>query len=117
MALEVLRDAGIPTDFAVSKSWEMFAGPSAQPLDLIVTVCDSAAAEQCPIWPGHPLTVHWGLPDPATVEGSDDVVREAFQETCRAMRSRIDALLALPLAGLSQGDAKHRLSQIGKMEL
>lgn len=90
-AIDELQRRGIDTGFAASKSWDVFAGPDAPQLDLIITVCDSAAAETCPIWPGHPAQVHWGMPDPA---GHGP---EAFRTTADALERKINALLALPL--------------------
>jgi protein-tyrosine-phosphatase len=95
-ALELLRERGLPTSGVRSKSWDEFAGAGAPRIDFIFTVCDSAAAETCPIWPGHPVTAHWGVPDPAAVEGSDDEKRRAFREAFTALSRRIDLFLALP---------------------
>ncbi len=92
MALEVLRDGGFPTAGLRSKSWDEFAGADAPPLDLIVTVCDNAAGEVCPIWPGHPARAHWGIADPAAVEG--DGQRAAFEEAYRLLETRIADLLS-----------------------
>jgi arsenate reductase len=94
MALEVLRDRGVPTDGLRSKSWDEFAGAGAPPLDLVVTVCDNAAGETCPIWPGHPAREHWGLPDPAAVEGPGQ--KAAFEAAFDALQTRIAAFLARP---------------------
>ncbi len=100
-ALEVLHGAAITCDGVRSKSWDEFAQPDAPKMDLIITVCDNAAGEVCPIWPGHPATAHWGYPDPAAVDGSDEHKRKAFQDTLQAMRSRIHLLLSLPSEKLS----------------
>ena len=94
MALEVLRASGIATEGLRSKSWHEFAGPEAEPIDLIVTVCDSAAGETCPVWPGRPIAAHWGIEDPAAVEG--DRQRAAFERALHYLRNRISLLLALP---------------------
>ena len=94
MALEVLRDGGFPVAGLRSKSWDEFAGVDAPPLDLIITVCDNAAGEVCPVWPGHPMTAHWGIEDPAAVEGLAQ--REAFLRALGYLRNRISMLLALP---------------------
>ena len=89
LALDTLRERGHPTDGLRSKSWDEFAAPAAPRMDVIVTVCDHAAAEPCPFWPGHPVTDHWGMPDPAAVEGTDDDRRRAFRDTYDALRRRI----------------------------
>ena len=93
-ALELLRERGLPTSGARSKSWDEFAGAGAPHIDFIFTVCDSAAAEACPIWPGHPVSAHWGVPDPAAVVGSDDEKRRAFREALTTLSQRIDLFLA-----------------------
>jgi protein-tyrosine-phosphatase len=92
MALEVLREGGFATAGLRSKSWDEFAGAGAPPLDLIVTVCDNAAGETCPVWPGHPARAHWGIADPAAVQG--DGQRAAFEEAYRLLDTRIAALLS-----------------------
>ena len=94
LALELLRSEGIPTADLRSKSWNEFAGPDAPRLDFIVTVCDQAAAETCPIWPGHPATAHWGQPDPAAVEGTDEEKRQAFRDALAIVRRRIEQFVA-----------------------
>jgi len=96
LALTVLREAGISTDGLRSKSWDEFAGPDAPVMDLIITVCDSAAGEVCPVWPGHPATAHWGYPDPSAGDAPDEVKREAFRQTLKAMRRRLELLVQLP---------------------
>jgi protein-tyrosine-phosphatase len=96
LALQVLREAGISTDGLTSKSWDAFAGPGAPHMDLIITVCDNAAGEVCPIWPGHPASAHWGYPDPSEVAGTDEQRHEAFRKTLHAIRRRLDALVNLP---------------------
>lgn len=92
-ALQLLKDKGVPTEAFRSKSWDEFAAADAPEMDRIVTVCDNAAGEACPIWPGRPAVDHWGLPDPAAVEGSDADRRQAFEETWRALEPRIARLL------------------------
>ena len=94
MALEVLRSHGLPAEGFRSKSWHEFSGPEAPPIDLIVTVCDNAAGETCPVWPGRPVAAHWGIEDPAAVEGEGQ--RDAFETALRYLRNRIALLLALP---------------------
>ena len=95
LALEVLQAAGMSTTGLRSKSWDEFAGPDAPQMDLVITVCDNAAGEQCPFWPGHPATAHWGYADPSDVEGSDAQRLEAFRLTLHAIRRRLDLLVAL----------------------
>ena len=96
VALETLAKHGVPCAGARSKSWDEFAAPSAPTLDFIFTVCGNAAQETCPVWPGHPATAHWGIPDPAHVEPVE-ARREAFEEAYQSLRKRIEAFLALPL--------------------
>jgi arsenate reductase len=113
-ALEFLRHAGLPTEGLRSKSWDEFAQPGAPSLDFVFTVCDSAANEVCPIWPGQPVTAHWGLPDPAAVQGSDADKQQAFRDTFVALDRRIDLLTSLPIAGLDQLALARRVAEIGK---
>ena len=113
-ALEFLEREHIPTDGLRSKSWDEFAGPDAPVLDFVFTVCDSAAAEQCPFWPGKPVTAHWGLPDPAAVEGSDEVKRKAFRDTFHALRRRIELFASLPFDKLSRLALQDRAREIGQ---
>jgi arsenate reductase len=101
-ALEVLQHFQVPTAGLRSKSWAEFTGPEAPPIDFVITLCDDAASEPCPLWPGHPVTAHWGLPDPAAVHGSDEAKRTAFVETLRALRLRLEPLTHLPPAALAQ---------------
>jgi protein-tyrosine-phosphatase len=112
-ALDLLRREGIDTAFARSKSWDEFAAPDAPKMDFVFTVCDSAAAEECPYWPGQPMTAHWGLPDPAAVTGSDSEKALAFAETWRALTRRIGAFVSLPIASLDQLSLQSRLREIG----
>jgi protein-tyrosine-phosphatase len=113
-ALDLLRREGIDTGFARSKSWDEFATPDAPKMDFVFTVCDSAAAEECPYWPGVPMTAHWGLPDPAAVEGSDAEKALAFADTYRALTRRIQAFAALPMASLDRLALGQRLDEIGR---
>jgi arsenate reductase len=113
-ALEFLRQAGLPTEGLRSKSWDEFAQPGAPPLDFVFTVCDNAANEVCPIWPGQPVTAHWGLPDPAAVQGSDADKQQAFRDTFVALDRRIGLLTSLPIAGLDQLALARRVAEIGK---
>lgn len=95
LVLRVLREQGIPVENARSKSWDEFAGPGAPKMDLVITVCDNAAGETCPLWPGTPVKVHWGLPDPATVTGTDEQRVQAFRDTYRLLDARVRRLVAL----------------------
>ena len=104
MGLAALEKRGIATADLSSKSWDVFAQANAPQMDVIITVCDNAAGEVCPIWPGHPVTVHWGYPDPSAGNGAPSVVEQAFEDTLFAIERRIRALLALPLPQL-KGDA------------
>jgi protein-tyrosine-phosphatase len=112
-ALELLHRSRLPTTRARSKSWDEFSGPEAPKVDFIFTVCDSAAAEACPVWPGHPVTAHWGVPDPAAVQGTDQQKRQAFKEAFTALSRRIDLFLALPLEKLERLALKKKLDEIG----
>ena len=114
MALEVLTDAGISTDGLRSKAWDEFAVADAPKMDFVFTVCDQAAAEICPIWPGQPVTAHWGLPDPDAVKGSEDVRRKAFRDAFIALRRRIELFAALPFDKLSRLALEERVREIGK---
>jgi arsenate reductase len=96
LGLQVLQSAGIATSGLRSKSWDEFAAPGAPPMDLIITVCDNAAGEVCPIWPGHPATAHWGYADPSEVQGTDAQRLEAFRQTLLAIKRRIELLVNLP---------------------
>ena len=102
LALQVLRQAGVSVDGLRSKSWDEFAGADAPRMDLIITVCDNAAGEVCPIWPGHPATAHWGYADPSAGDAPDDVKLEAFRQTMRLMRRRLELLVNLPEDRLSK---------------
>jgi protein-tyrosine-phosphatase len=96
LAIEVLQRAGIATEGLHSKSWNVFAGPDAPPMDLVITVCDNAAGETCPYWPGQPATAHWGYADPSEVSGTHEQRLEAFRQTLLAIRHRIELLVNLP---------------------
>lgn len=114
-SLELLRSIKLPVEGLRSKSWDEFARPDAPVMDFVFTVCDQAAGEVCPIWPGHPITAHWGLPDPAAVEGSDDEQRQAFRETLRALDNRIKVFASLPIASLDRMSLASRVAAIGRM--
>lgn len=113
-SLEFLRTVGLPTNGLRSKSWDEFAAPGAPVMDYVLTVCDDAAGELCPFWPGQPVSAHWGVPDPAAVGGSDDAKRQAFKATAATLRKRIELLVALPTASLDKMGLQAKLSQIGK---
>ena len=115
-ALKTLAAFGYPADGYRSKSWDEFASPDAPRMDFVFTVCDSAAGEACPIWPGQPLTAHWGIEDPAAVGGSDIDKERAFNEAFRFMRNRIAAFVALPLKSLDEMSLQNRLEDIGRMD-
>jgi len=102
LGLEVLRAAGISTEGLRSKSWDEFALPDAPVMDLVITVCDNAAGEACPFWPGHPATAHWGYADPSAGEGSDEQKLEAFRRTLHAIHRRLELLVNLPPASLDK---------------
>ncbi|WP_028080087.1 arsenate reductase ArsC [Solimonas soli] len=112
-ALALLARTGIATDGLRSKSWDEFAAPGAPKMDFIITVCDSAAGEPCPYWPGQPMSAHWGMPDPAAVTGSDEDIRKAFAETMQVLRRRIELLASLPLATLDRMALQGRVQEIG----
>ena len=115
-ALKALRALGYPTEGFRSKSWEEFATPDAPQMDFVFTVCDAAAGETCPVWPGRPMTAHWGIEDPAAVEGSDVDRERAFNTTFHDMRNRVTSFIALPLAGLDKTALTRRLRDIGQMD-
>ncbi|MFN4354077.1 arsenate reductase ArsC [Parvibaculum sp.] len=113
-AIATLKAAGIPAEGYRSKSWDEFAAPGAPQMDIIITVCDNAAGEVCPIWPGHPSTAHWPYRDPAAAEGTDDEIRAVFEDVFREIRARIDAFAALPFDTLDDENLKARLRALGE---
>jgi len=113
-ALALLQRTGHSTDGLRSKSWDEFAAPGAPELDFVFTVCDNAAGEVCPMWPGQPITAHWGIPDPAAVEGTDEQKRRAFDDAFRILERRISLFLSLPIRSLEQLVLQERLSEIGR---
>ncbi|MGO9173696.1 MAG: arsenate reductase ArsC [Rhodomicrobium sp.] len=115
-ALKTLAAYGYPADGLRSKSWEEYALPGAPQMDFVFTVCDSAAGEVCPIWPGQPMTAHWGIEDPAAVEGTDIEKQRAFNEAFRYLRNRIAAFTSLPLQSIGKLALSARLKEIGGME-
>ncbi|MFI4972992.1 MAG: arsenate reductase ArsC [Caulobacterales bacterium] len=112
-ALALLRTLHYPTDGCRSKSWDEFARPGAPKLDFVFTVCDDAAAEVCPVWPGQPITAHWGMPDPAAATGSPAQVSLAFADAYRMLNNRIGVFMNLPLASLDRLSLQRRLDDIG----
>jgi arsenate reductase len=115
-ALKVLDSFGYPSDGFRSKSWDEFSSPNVPQMDFIFTVCDSAAGEACPVWIGHPATAHWGIEDPAAVEGTDVEQERAFVQAFKFLRSRISAFLALPVACLDQAALAYHLTELGRLE-
>jgi arsenate reductase len=115
IALELLQHLGFPTEDLRSKSWDEFATPNGQHFDFVFTVCNNAAGEACPYWPGQPMTAHWGIPDPAAVEGTDMEKSLAFREALRSLEMRIRLFLSLPLASIERMRLKQRLDEIGKI--
>jgi arsenate reductase len=113
-ALQQLESAGLPTTGLRSKSWEEFAKPGAPQMNFVFTVCDNAAKETCPIWPGQPMTAHWGVPDPAAVGGSPEQVTRAFREAFVTLDRRIALFLSLPLSSLDQMAIKREIDRIGR---
>jgi arsenate reductase (thioredoxin) len=112
-ALKQLHAANLPTDGARSKSWEEFSKPDAPEMNFVFTVCDNAAKEVCPIWPGQPMTAHWGIPDPAAVTGSPEEIDRAFRDALVTLGRRINLFLSLPLASLDALAIKKEIDRIG----
>ncbi len=113
-AIDLLQRSHLSTEGLRSKSWDEFAQPGAPGLDFVFTVCDQAAGEQCPYWPGQPMTAHWGMPDPAAVEGTDEQKRRAFSDTFLVLRRRIELFASLPFEKLDKLALQKRVSEIGK---
>lgn len=114
MAVELLERTNLPTQNLRSKSWDEFAEPGAPPIDFIFTVCDNAASEVCPVWPGKPVTAHWGIADPAAVEGTDIEKASAFRKTFKELETRIKLLTSLPIGALDSMTLQARLREIGR---
>jgi arsenate reductase len=112
--LALLNRLGFPTDNLRSKSWNEFAQPGSPDLDFVFTVCDNAANEVCPAWPGQPMTAHWGVPDPAAVTGSEIAIEAAFRETLMTLQRRIELFASLPVKSLDRMSLKKKLDDIGK---
>lgn len=115
MAAELAQSLGYPAERMRSKSWDEFAQPGAPEMDMVITVCDSAAGEACPVWLGHPALAHWGVPDPVAVEGDEDKRRHAFMDAFATLRRRVELLLALPLEKLDRLAAQAKLREIGQV--
>lgn len=114
LALELLTQMEFPTEGLRSKSWDEFAEPGAPHLDFVITVCDNAAGEACPYWPGQPMTAHWGIPDPAATEGTDVDRKFAFRQAFKAMETRIKLFLSLPIASIDKMRLQERMNEIGQ---
>ena len=116
-ATEQVRSLGCPVESLRSKSWDEFARPDAPVMDFIVTVCDNAAGEVCPVWPGKPVTAHWGFPDPAAVTGTDEEKRAAFARTMHQIRNRVQLFMSLPLETLDRMAVESRMRALGNESL
>lgn len=116
LALELLTSLDFPTEGLRSKSWDEFSGTSGTHFDFVITVCDNAAGEACPVWPGMPITAHWGIPDPAAVEGTEIERKAAFAQAYKAMDRRIKLFLSLPISSIDQMRIKDRMDEIGKTD-
>jgi arsenate reductase (thioredoxin) len=114
--LDLLRKLNFDVSGLRSKSWTEFAGPDAPKLDFVFTVCDDAAGEACPVWPGQPITAHWGMPDPASAAGSEAAIRLSFADALRMLTNRINIFVSLPLRSLDQLSLQRQLDAIGKAE-
>lgn len=114
MALQVLQEAGFSTDGLRSKPWDEFAQPDAPEMDLIITVCDRAAGETCPVWPGQPITAHWGVPDPAAAVGTAEEIHKAFVQAMLVLQQRISLLQALKIESLDRLVLENRVREIGR---
>jgi arsenate reductase len=113
-AIDLLKKLNHPTEHLRSKRWDEFAGPGAPEMDFVFTVCDNAASEVCPVWPGQPMTAHWGVPDPAAAEGSEAERRLAFADAYRQLNNRISIFTSLPIASLDRLSLQRRLEDIGR---
>ena len=116
LALDRLQQAGLSTEGYRSKSWAEFSVPGAPAMDFVFTVCDNAANEVCPVWPGQPMTAHWGIPDPAAAEGSEEVRQRAFLTAYLQLQNRIKLFLALPLGTLDRMSLHQKMVEIGKTQ-
>jgi arsenate reductase len=113
LTLRLLTDMKLPVEGLRSKSWEEFSRPEAPVMDFVFTVCDAAAAETCPIWPGHPMSAHWGVPDPVAVGGSEAERMKAFRDVFTTLKRRVELFASLPIASLDRMSLKRRLDEIG----
>src|SRR5262249_54104511 len=116
-AIEKVKETGYPVENLRSKSWDEFAAPDAPHMDFIITVCDSAAGEACPIWPGHPASAHWSFEDPAAVEGTDEEKRAAFNKVFRQITARMSAFVGLPVHLLDKNVIHHEIKKIGETKV
>jgi arsenate reductase (thioredoxin) len=116
-ALDLLRSLGLPVEGLRSKSWDVFAQPGAPAMDFVFTVCDKAAGESCPVWPGNPVTAHWSVPDPVAVEGPEWIKRPAFREALHTLENRIKILTCLRPESLDRLSLKQRVEEIGRIEV
>jgi len=112
-ALKLIELARLPTDGLRSKNWEEFAGPTVPKMNFVFTVCDNAAQEMCPVWPGQPMTAHWGVPDPAVVKGSAEQIERAFRDAYLLLERRISLFLSLPLSSLDKLAIQKEINRIG----
>jgi arsenate reductase len=117
LAIQLLTQLKLPTTGLRSKNWDEFAAPGSPRLDFVITVCDKAAGEVCPYWPGQPMTAHWGIPDPAAVEGTEVEKTFAFRQAFKAMETRIKLFLSLPIASIDRMRLQQRMDAIGKTPL
>ena len=113
LALELLRKRGLPVDGLRSKNWDEYAQPGAPAMEFVITVCDKAAGEQCPFWPGQPLTAHWGFEDPAAAAGNDEARRKVFEKVFIEIARRIELLLALPVEKLDRLALERKVRELG----
>ena len=114
LAIEVLEEAGIATDGLSSKPWEVFSAPGAPPMDIVITVCDKAAGEACPVWVGQPMTAHWGVDDPVRAQGDEVAMRKAYRDAMNLLRHRINLLLSLKPEALDRLALQARIRDIGQ---
>ena len=113
LAIQALEAVHVGAEGFRSKGWEEFASADAPQMDFVFTVCDQAAGEVCPVWPGQPMSAHWGMPDPAAVEGTEEVKRKAFRDTVVTIKRRLDLMLSLPLESLDRLALQHEVKKIG----
>lgn len=116
LALELLEQCGHAVGALRSKSWDVFAAPGAPKMDIVITVCDAAAGESCPFWPGTPVKAHWGIPDPAGVPGGIEAERAAFRRAYDRLHARVSALVALPFGTMTAAELQTRIAEIGRLE-